>query len=181
MKSSSNEIECRLNEKESAHYISNSAALWVLGVGFAYFSHRASSAFMSGLCFWFSIFMLCDAWRQARVSAWLDSNGNLLAKFNENGVTHFGAWLQPEVIPWKDVLSLRLFKGLHSEIYYFETKRNPSQLFRYMFFGFPKFDLPVSALPSGKEDFLRTLGSWAGSKPLVPELSAPQIEEKKAA
>ena len=175
------EIQFRLNEKEAAHYISNAAALWILGVGFAYFAHRASSPFMGGLCFWFSIFMLCDCWRQARVARWLDDNQNLVAKADAEGITHYGAWLSPEVLPWKDVLALRLLKGMQTETYYLEARRHSSQLFRYMLFGFPKFDLPASALPHGKESFLDTLAAWPASRHLVPERAAMEQEIKKAA
>ena len=38
MNNTSREISCTLNEKEAAQYISNAAALWILGVGFAYFA-----------------------------------------------------------------------------------------------------------------------------------------------
>jgi hypothetical protein len=181
MNNTSREINCTLNEKEAAQYISNAAALWILGVGFAYFAHRASSPFMGGLCFWFSIFMLSDCWRQARVANWLDRNQNLLAKFSEDGITHYGAWLKAEVIPWKDIQAIRLIKGLQSEIYYFEAKRHSSQIFRYMLFGFPKFDLPVSALPQGKEGFLNSLSGWATANHLVPERAPVEQEIRKAA
>ena len=181
MNKQSPETKCRLSEKEAAHYFSNAAALWVLGIGFAYFAHRASSPFTGGLCFWFSVFMLCDGWRQARVSAWLDESQNLVANLTEEGLTHYGAWLKPEFVAWKDVLAVRLIKGIQSETYYFEARRQSSQLLRYLVFGFPKFDLPVSSLPAGKEGLLDALASWPAARHLVPERAAVEQELKKAA
>lgn len=173
--------EFRLNEKEAAHYISNAAALWILGVGFAYFSYRAASPFMAGVCFWFSLFMLCDCWRQARVAKRLDDSQNLLAAIGPEGITHFGSWLNPEFIPWKDVQAIRLIKGVQSETYYLEAKRNSAQLFRYAVFGVPKYDLPVSCLPQGKEGFLNSLSAWPEAKHLVPERASYEQEVKRAA
>ena len=174
-------MEFHLNEKEAAHYISNAAALWILGVGFAYFSHRAASPFMAGICFWFSLFMLCDCWRQARVAKRLDDSRNLVAAVTSEGITHYGSWLNPEFVPWKDVEAIRLIKGVQSETYFMEAKRNPSHLFRYAVFGAPKYDLPVSSLPEGKEGFLNLLSTWPAARHLVPERAVYEQELKKAA
>ncbi len=170
----------RLSEKDAAHYISNAAALWILGVGFFYFSQKASSPFMAGLCFWFSIFMLCDCWRQARVAARLDLNKNLLAETNQEGLKHYGSWLQPEFLPWKKISAMRLIKGMQSETYFLDTRRDSKDFFRYVFFGMPKYDLPVSAMPKGIEGFLETLSSIPAARHLVPERATEEVFQKAA-
>ena len=175
-----NKIEFRLNEKDAAHYISNAAALWVLGLGFSMFAHKASSPFMTGLCFWFSIFLLSDCLRQARVAARLDKNKNLLAEATQEGITHFGSWLQPEYLPWESFSSMRLYKGMQTETFYLEAKHDPKYFFRYVFFGMPKYDLPVNALPKGKEAFLNTLSTFPTAKHLVPERAAEEVFQKSA-
>jgi len=175
-----NKTDFHLNEKDAAHYISNAAALWVLGLGFCAFAHKASSPFMTGLCFWFSIFLLCDCWRQARVAARLDKNKNLIASVSAEGITHFASWLQPEVLSWKEISAIRLIKGLQSETYYLEAKRNSKDFFRYLFFGMPKFDIPVSALPRGKEGFYSSLSSYPDARHLMPESAAEETFQKAA-
>ena len=60
----------------------------------------------------------------------------------------------PEFLPWNQISAMRLIKAPQSETYYLEAKRDSKQFFRYLFFGMPKYDLPVNALPNGKEGFL---------------------------
>lgn len=175
-----NTTQFRLNDKDAAHYISNAAALWVLGVGFYYFAHKASSPFTGGLCFWFSIFLLCDCLRQARVAARLDKNSNILAESSPEGITHYGSWLQPEFISWENIQGMRLIKGLQSETYYLDTKRESRNFFRYVFFGMPRYDLPVNALPKGKEGFLSSLSSIPAARHLVPERASEEVFQKAA-
>lgn len=175
-----NKTEFRLNEKDAAHYISNAAALWVLGVGFCFFAHKATSPFMTGLCFWFSVFLLSDCWRQARVADRLDKNKNLLAESTAEGITHYGSWLQPEFLPWTKISAMRLIKGIQSETYYLEARRDSKDFFRFVFFGTPKYDLPVNALPHGKEGFLNALSSYPAAKHLVPDRAAEESFQKAA-
>jgi hypothetical protein len=175
-----NKTEFRLNEKEAAHYISNAAALWVLGIGFCAFAHKVSSPFTSALCFWFSVFLLCDGWRQARVAARLERNKNLIATMSEEGITHYGSWLQPETLSWKQIRKARLFKGIQSEIFYLETETSSKHFFRYMLFGMPKFDIPVSSLKNGKEGFFAALSSYSAARHLVPERASGEDFQKAA-
>ncbi|MGZ3703671.1 MAG: hypothetical protein ACXWSD_18065 [Bdellovibrionota bacterium] len=80
---STQKIEVRLNEKEAAHYFSNAAALYVLGMGFGYFAIKAQTPFMTGVCFWFSVYLLCDCFRLARVCGRLEKNNNVLLVADE--------------------------------------------------------------------------------------------------
>jgi hypothetical protein len=165
---SNQKFEVRLNEKEAAHYFSNAAALWVLGIGFAFFAYKAEGPFMMGVCFWFSIFLLCDSFRLARVCARLDRSGNLLLEADERGITHYVSWLEPEHRTWTEVLSYRFFKTVTSETVFFRIKSRPDQFLRFALFGAPKFDLPLSCVPGGKATFLSVLSQFPAAKHLVP-------------
>lgn len=173
-------IEFRLNEKDAAHYFSNAAALWVLGLGFCAFAHKSSSPFTGALCFWFSVFLLCDCWRQFRVAARLEKNRNLIAEATPEGVTHYGSWMMPEFLPWKEISAMRLIKGPQSESYFLEARQGSKNIFRYVFFGMPRYDLPVSALPQGKEGFLHTLSQFREAGHLVPQRAQAEEFQKAA-
>jgi hypothetical protein len=178
---SQQKFEVRLTEKESANYFSNAAAMYVLGVGFAYFALRAQSPFMTGVCFWFSVFLLCDCFRLARVCARLDRSGNLLLSADESGFTHYVSWLEPEHRGWKEITGLRTFKAPNAETLYFQAKPRTNQLFRFAFFGSPKFDLPLSCVPGGKQTLLDALSRYPEAKHLVPERAALEEAPAKAA
>jgi hypothetical protein len=173
-------LEVRLNEKEAAHYFSNAAALYVLGVGFAFFAAKAQSPFLSGVCFWFSLFLLCDCFRLARVCARLDRTNNLLLVADESGLTHNVSWLEPEHRSWRELTGFRCVKTPMSETIYFQAKPRPGQFLRFALFGAPKFDLPVSCIPGGREGLLRALSSYPEAQHLVPERAAPELLEKAA-
>jgi hypothetical protein len=172
--------EFRLSEKEAAHYISNAAALWVMALGFAAFAHKTSSPFTTALCFWFSVFLLCDSFRQARVAGRLDRSKNLIASVSEEGVTHYGSWLEPEKLAWKEIRRVRSFKGLQSEFLFLETQRDSKHFFRYLLFGMPKFDIPVSSPGQGKEGFFAALSRIPEATHLLPEQDSTEDLQKAA-
>ena len=174
-------FEVRLTEKEAAHHFSNAAALYVLGVGFGYFAYRAHTPFMTGVCFWFSLFLLCDCFRLARVCGRLDRSKNLLLTADEKGLTHYASWLEPEHRTWKEIRGFRTIKGVSSETVFFQTQTRPVHMLRFALFGSPKFDLPLSCMPGGREGLLRALSSFPDAKHLVPERAAePELEQKAA-
>lgn len=173
-----NKIEVRLNERDAAHYFSNSAALYVLGLGFAYFAHKASSPFMGGICFWFSVFLLCDCLRQWRVSRRLEKSGNLYFQADEAGITHFASWLWPERLRWEEIREAQVVKGFQQELMMFQPKKPSRNVFRFVFFGFPKYDLPLGAVKEGKDTFLRSLAEIPGARPLVPAVPAAAEERE---
>jgi hypothetical protein len=175
------QIEVRLTEKESAHHFSNAAALYVLGIGFGYFAVHAQSPFMTGVCFWFSVYMLCDCFRLARVVSRLDRSNNLLLQANEQGFTHYVSWLEPETRAWKEVTGFRNFKAMNGDTLYLQTRNKHTNFLRIALFGSPKFDLPLSCVPGGKEGFLKVLASFPEARHLVPESAAALAEVKKAA
>ena len=162
-------FEVRLNEKESAHHFSNAAALYVLGLGFGYFAAKAQSPFMTGVCFWFSVYFLCDCFRLARVVARLDRSNNLLLVADEKGFTHYVSWLEPETRTWKEISGFRYFKAMTSETVYFQTRAKQNNFLRFALFGAPKFDLPLTCVKGGKEGFLNMLSSFPEASHLVPE------------
>lgn len=162
-------LEVRLTEKEAAHYFSNAAALYVLGVGFAFFATKAHSPFMTGVCFWFSVFLLCDCLRLARVCARLEKTRNLLLVADHSGITHYVSWLEPEHRAWNEILSFRTFKAPNSETLFFQLKPRSEQFLRFAFFGAPKFDLPLACVPGGKAGLLKAFDEIPGAKHLVPE------------
>lgn len=174
-------LEVRLNEKESAHHFSNAAALYVLGIGFGYFAVKAHTPFMTGVCFWFSVYLLCDCFRLARVVSRLDKSNNLLLTADENGFTHFVSWLTPETRTWKEITGLRQFKALNGETIYFQSRNRQTNFLRIAFFGAPKFDLPLSCVPGGKEGFMKILSGFPEARHLVPESAASVVETKRAA
>ncbi len=173
-------IEIRLTEKEAANHFSNAAALYVLGLGFCAFAYKAQSPFLTAVCLWFSIFMLCDCFRLARGCRRLSENNNLLLTADSKGFTHFVSWIWPEHMSWKEITGFRTVKSPQSETLYFETKRTPSQFFRYAFFGAPKFDLPVACVKGGREEFLRILENFPDARHLTPERSSPENLTKAA-
>ena len=173
-------LEIRLTEKETAHYFSNAAALYVLGVGFAYFSYRAQTPFMSGVCFWFSTFLLCDCLRLARVCGRFAKNGDLLLAADERGLTHFASWLNPEHVSWKDVTGFRYVKGLQNEIAYIQVRSRSSNFLRYALFGAPKFDLPLSCVKGGKEGLFQLLSAYPAAAHLVPIRTSAEVLPKAA-
>jgi len=172
-------FEVRLNEKEAANYFSNAAALYVLGLGFCVFAVKAQSPLMGGICLWFSVFMLCDCLRLARVCRRLEANNNLIITADSEGITHYVSWMQPEHLSWKEITGFRAFKTPQSETLYFQTKRPSNQLFRYVFFGAPKFDLPMSCVKGGKDAFLRVLENFPEARHLLPERA--QLEDLRKA
>ncbi|MGZ3651439.1 MAG: hypothetical protein ACXVB9_02365 [Bdellovibrionota bacterium] len=178
---STQKIEVRLNEKEAAHYFSNAAALYVLGMGFGYFAIKAQTPFMTGVCFWFSVYLLCDCFRLARVCGRLEKNNNVLLVADEKGFTHYVSWLEPEFRAWGDITSFRQIKGINSETVFFQSRVKPDNMLRFALFGAPKFDLPLSCLPGGKEGLLKFLSSFPEAKHLVPERANEVIEQAKAA
>jgi hypothetical protein len=173
-------FEVHLSEKETANYFSNAAALYVLGVGFAYFSYRAQSPFMGGVCFWFSLFLLCDCLRLARVCVRLGKTGDLLLSADEQGITHFTSWLEPERISWKDVTGFRYVKGMQNETAYIQVKSRNPNFFRVALFGAPKFDLPLACVKGGKEGLLRSLESYPAAAHLVPTRTSTEVLPKAA-
>lgn len=173
-------FEVRLNEKEAANYFSNAAALYVLGVGFAFFAYKAQTPFMTGACFWFSLFLLSDCFRLARVCARLDRTGNLLLEADENGFTHYVSWLEPEHRSWKEITGLRFFKAPSSETLYFQSRARTEQFLRFALFGAPKFDLPLGCVPGGKETVLQALSSYPAASHLVPERAQLEAPAKAA-
>ena len=173
-------IEVRVSEKEAANYFSNAAALYVLGVGFAVFAAKAHGPFMSGVCFWFSIFMLCDCFRLARVCRRLDGSGNLVLSADRSGFTHFVSWLEPEHRRWKDITSYRIHKTPYGETCYFVSRPTAGEFLRYAFFGSPKFDLPLSGVPGGKEGLLKMLESFPDASHLLPERATAEPAAKAA-
>jgi hypothetical protein len=174
-------FEVRLTEKEAAHYFSNAAALYVLGCGFGFFAVKAQSPFMTGVCFWFSVFLLCDCFRLARVCSRLDRNENLLLTADETGITHYVSWLEPEHRNWNEIISYRVFKAPNTETIYFQLKSRPEQFLRYAFFSTPKFDLPLGCVPGGKETLVNALYKFPAAKHLVPERSNETAQVAKAA
>ena len=173
-------LEVRLTEKEAAHYFSNAAALYVLGVGFGFFAVKAQSAFMGGICFWFSMFLLCDCFRLARVCVRLDRTNNLLLEADASGMTHYVSWLEPERRPWTDFTGFRSLKSPTSETVYFQLKPRTNQFLRFALFGAPKFDLPLSCMPGGKEGLLQWLEKFPAARHLLPERAAPEMVRKAA-
>ena len=159
---------------------SNAAALYVLGVGFAFFAAKAQSPFMTGVCFWFSVFLLCDCLRLARICSRLERNDNLILVADESGITHHVCWLEPEHRSWKEITGLRSFKAPNSETIYFQSKPRPEQFWRFALFGSPKFDLPLSCIPGGKETLLKALSMYPGAKHLVPERADFEAPAKAA-
>lgn len=175
-----NDLEVRLTEKEAAHYFSNAAALYVLGVGFSVFALKAQGMFMAATCFWFSVFLLCDCFRLARVCRRLTENQNLLLKANGSGITHFTSWMWPEQLEWKDITGFRTVKTPQSETLYLQTKRKNVPFYRIAFFGSPKFDVPVACIKGGQEGFLHMLENFPEAKHLVPA-RASQEDLRQAA
>jgi hypothetical protein len=173
-------LEVRLTEKEAAHHFSNAAALYVLGVGFCLFACKARSPLLVGICFWFSVFLLCDCLRLARGCQRLAKNNNLLLTLDASGLTHFVSWLWPERISWKEITGFRSVKSPQSETIFFQTKGNLGQFLRFALFGAPKFDLPVSCLNGGKEEFLALLDKFPEARRLTPERANPADLEKAA-
>jgi hypothetical protein len=176
-------IEVRINEKEAAHHFSNAAALYVLALGFGYFAVKSHSPFMTGVCFWFSVYLMCDCFRLARVVSRLDRSNNLLLEADETGFTHYVSWLEPETRTWKEVTSFRQFKAMNGDTIYFNARPRQNNFLRFAFFGAPKFDLPLSSLKGGKEGFLKFLSNFPEAKHLVPEsaVTVSAEEFKKAA
>ena len=174
-------IEVHLSERDAAQYFSNAAALYVLGLGFSLFAHRAPAPFTAGLCFWFSMFLLCDCLRQWRVSQRLENSQNLCFTADEEGITHFVSWLQPEHLSWQEIQGLQVVKGLQSETLLFQSRRPSHNVLRYVFFGMPKYDLPLSSVKEGKAAFFRALGEFPGAHHLVPDSLPMEQPMRKAA
>lgn len=174
-------IEARLNEKENAHYFSNAAALYVLGVGFAYFAYKATSPFAAGLCFWFSVFLLCDSFRLARVCGRLERTANLLLTADAGGLTHYASWINPERFSWKEITGFRQLKTFAGETLYFQARPRPGSLLRYALFGAPKLDLPLRSVPGGKESLLGLLSGLPEAAHLVPERGPAPGSDRQAA
>ncbi len=173
-------IEVRLSEKEAAHYFSNAAALYVLGLGFCYFAAKAQGPFMAACCFWFSIFFLCDCLRLTRACQRLSANQNVLLTADGRGITHFASWMWPEQIDWTEITGFRSVKTPQSEILYFQTKSKNPNFFRIAFFGAPKLDLPLSCVKGGREAFMNMLETIPEASHLLPE-RATQADLRQAA
>lgn len=136
---------------------------------------------MTGVCFWFSVFLLCDCFRLARVCSRLDRNQNLLLTADDTGITHFVSWLEPEHRTWKEILSFRSLKSPTSETLYFNLRPRPNQFLRFALFGSPKFDLPLSCVPGGREGLMNALYAFPEAKHLVPERATTESSPAKAA
>ena len=133
-----------------------------------------------GVCFWFSLFLLCDCFRLARVCSRLDRTKNLLLVADEKGLTHYVSWLEPEKKAWSEITTFRVVKGLSSDTVFFQIKTRPEQFLRFALFGGPKFDLPLSCMPGGREGLLSALSEIPAAKHLVPERAVPELVQKAA-
>ena len=152
----------------------------MLGLGFGYFALKAHTPFTTGVCFWFSVFFLCDCFRLARVCQRLDRNRNLFLEADADGITHYVSWLEPEHRRWNEITGFRTLKSPTSETLYFQLKPRKGELFRFAFFGGPKFDLPLGCVPGGREGFLRSLEAYPAAKHLLPARTTAEAPAQAA-
>lgn len=177
---SSEKLTVRLTEKDYAHYFSNAAASYVLAVGFGVFAVKAQSFMIASVCFWFSIFMLCDCFRLARACRRFTASQFTLLTMDAKGITHFGCWIEPETISWKEISGFRSLKGPTSETLYF-LSRHKLPFFRQAFFGAPKLDLPLTSLKGGREALMQVLEDFPAARHLLPARARTTVEDLRPA